>query len=77
MKEDKEVGDGTTSFVILDSELLRCANVLVQSQIHPTNIIMWYRLSMTECTKNLRERLATGVEELGRYLLVNHAKNGL
>lgn len=46
--QDSEVGDGTTSVVILAAELLRRANELVRNKIHPTNIISGYRLAMRE-----------------------------
>ena len=45
-QQDKEVGDGTTSVVILAAELLRRANELVKNKIHPTTIITGYRLSL-------------------------------
>ncbi|OBZ75353.1 T-complex protein 1 subunit alpha [Grifola frondosa] len=35
-KQDKEVGDGTTSVVLIAAELLRRANELVKQKIHPT-----------------------------------------
>ena len=43
--QDQEVGDGTTSVVILAAELLRGANELVRQKIHPTSIISGYRLA--------------------------------
>ena len=42
-QQDKEVGDGTTSVVLLASELLRRANDLVRNKIHPTTVITGYR----------------------------------
>lgn len=42
-QQDKEVGDGTTSVVLLASELLRRANELVRNKIHPTTVITGYR----------------------------------
>lgn len=33
--QDKEVGDGTTSVVILAAELLKKANELIKNKIHP------------------------------------------
>ena len=46
--QDQEVGDGTTSVVILAAELLKRANDLVRNKIHPTSIISGYRLAMKE-----------------------------
>jgi T-complex protein 1 subunit alpha len=34
--QDKEVGDGTTSVVIIAAELLRRANDLIKLKVHPT-----------------------------------------
>lgn len=38
--QDDEVGDGTTSVVVLAGELLREAEKLVNSKIHPMTIIL-------------------------------------
>lgn len=46
--QDQEVGDGTTSVVIVAAELLKRANTLVRNRIHPTSIISGYRLAMRE-----------------------------
>ena len=57
--QDREVGDGTTSVVILASELLRRANDLVRNKIHPTSIIGGYRLAMRESVKFPESRTRT------------------
>merc|ERR1712137_1088404 len=44
--QDSEVGDGTTSVVIIAAELLKRANELVKNNIHPTTIIAGYRQAM-------------------------------
>ena len=46
--QDQEVGDGTTSVVIVAAEFLKRANDLVRSKIHPTSIIGGFRLAMRE-----------------------------
>lgn len=73
-KQDKEVGDGTTSVVIIAAELLRRANELVKSKIHPTTIITGYRLACREAVKFLQDQLSIRVDTLGRDALVNVAK---
>ena len=43
--QDEEVGDGTTSVVIIAAELLKNADELVKQKIHPTpSIAGWYLL---------------------------------
>ena len=54
-QQDKEVGDGTTSVVILAAELLRRANELVKNKIHPTTIITGYRLACREAIKYIQD----------------------
>jgi T-complex protein 1 subunit alpha len=46
--QDREVGDGTTSVVILAAELLKRANELVKNKVHPTSIMSGYRLALKE-----------------------------
>lgn len=43
--QDREVGDGTTSVVIVAAELLRRANELIKIKVHPTTIISGYKLA--------------------------------
>ncbi|TYZ64496.1 hypothetical protein PybrP1_000136 [[Pythium] brassicae (nom. inval.)] len=52
--QDQEVGDGTTSVVIIAAELLKRANELVKNKIHPTSIIAGYRLAMREAVKYIK-----------------------
>ena len=52
--QDEEVGDGTTSVVIIAAELLRNADELVKQKIHPTSIIGGYRLACREAVKYIQ-----------------------
>lgn len=45
-QQDKTVGDGTTSVVIIAAELLKKGNDLVRQKIHPTSIIAGYRMAV-------------------------------
>ncbi|KAK6531538.1 T-complex protein 1 subunit alpha [Arthrobotrys megalospora] len=76
-QQDKEVGDGTTSVVIIASELLRRANELVKNRIHPTTIISGYRLALREAVKYISEVMSTKVDNLGRESLTNIAKTSM
>merc|ERR1719414_2609318 len=69
--QDEEVGDGTTSVVIVAAELLRNAEDLVKQKIHPTSIISGYRLACKEAVKFIKDQLSFSADELGRDSLVN------
>lgn len=53
--QDDEVGDGTTSVVVLACELLREAEVLVAKRIHPQTIIAGWRRATDEARKALAD----------------------
>lgn len=76
-QQDREVGDGTTSVVIIASELLRRANDLVKNKIHPTTIITGYRLALREAVKYINDNMSASVESLGKDTLINIAKTSM
>ncbi|KAI1914490.1 chaperonin-containing T-complex alpha subunit Cct1 [Ophidiomyces ophidiicola] len=76
-QQDKEVGDGTTSVVLIAAELLRRGNELMKNRIHPTTIITGYRLALREAVKYMNENISTKVETLGRESLINIAKTSM
>jgi len=59
--QDKTVGDGTTTAVIIAGELLRQAEELVEQKIHPSTIITGYKKAM-EMAVNKLSSLATEVK---------------
>ncbi|BCS20015.1 chaperonin-containing T-complex alpha subunit TCP1 [Aspergillus puulaauensis] len=76
-QQDREVGDGTTSVVLIAAELLRRANELMKNRIHPTTIINGYRLALREAVKYMNENIATKVDYLGKDSLVSIAKTSM
>ncbi|HEC95868.1 MAG TPA: thermosome subunit, partial [Euryarchaeota archaeon] len=59
--QDDEVGDGTTTAVVLTGELLKNAEVLLDQNVHPTIIASGYKLAAEEAEKILNS-MATKVE---------------
>ncbi|MEM3056576.1 MAG: TCP-1/cpn60 chaperonin family protein, partial [Candidatus Bathyarchaeia archaeon] len=53
--QDQEVGDGTTSVVVLAGELLGKAVDLMDKKIHPTTIIDGYRRAQEQALRHLEE----------------------
>jgi len=53
--QDEEVGDGTTTSVIIAGELLKKAEELLEQNIHPTMIIRGYRIAKSKALEFLNE----------------------
>ncbi len=75
--QDQEVGDGTTSVVIIASELLRRGNDLVKNGIHPTTIISGYRSALKAAVSYIKKQMVVNVAELGDEHLINAAKTSM
>lgn len=75
-QQDTEVGDGTTSVVLLAAEILRRGNELVRSGNHPTTVISGFRLACREAVTFLTAHLkvSTSGGDLGRESLIQAAK---
>lgn len=69
--QDQEVGDGTTSVVIIAAELLKRANDLIKNNIHPTVVMAGYRLALKEAVKYIKSNLVVSADILGRQNLIN------
>lgn len=75
--QDEEVGDGTTSVVIIAAELLRAADELIKQKIHPTTIINGYKLACKESVKFIQDNLSVPAADLGKNCLLNVAKTSM
>jgi len=75
--QDQEVGDGTTSVVIIAAELLKNASTLIKHKLHPTSIISGYRLACREACKYITEQLAISTAELEREDVISCAKTSM
>lgn len=75
--QDKEVGDGTTSVVIVAAELLKRAGEMIKNRIHPTHIISGYKAAMKHAVKYIEEHLAVPTDKLAKEEVVNVAKTSM
>src|SRR6188472_361967 len=63
---DNEVGDGTTSAVVLDGALIEKAEQLISKDVHPTIIVDGYRKSATkviEILNNMAQKVSNNDKE--------------
>jgi thermosome len=66
--QDKEVGDGTTTVVVLAGELLKKAEDLLDQNIHPTTIVSGYRKA-NDKTIEILDDIAVKVDLEDRNIL--------
>merc|ERR1712019_135057 len=59
---DEEVGDGTTSVIILAGEAMEMAKTHLQDNMHPTKIISAYRSALEAMVEILEQELAMPVD---------------
>jgi len=75
--QDSEVGDGTTSVVIVAAELLKRGTELVKSGIHPTTIMTGFRLALKDAVRFVKSSLMVPVCQLGDDAVVSAAKTSM
>mmetsp|Transcript_31396 Transcript_31396/g.38369 ORF Transcript_31396/g.38369 Transcript_31396/m.38369 type:complete len:567 (+) Transcript_31396:164-1864(+) len=75
--QDNEVGDGTTSVVIIAAELLRRGNDLVKNGIHPTTVISGYRTALKAAVAYIKKEMVMSVNELNDEHLISAAKTSM
>ena len=73
---DNEVGDGTTSAVILAGALLEQAESLLQQEVHPTVIVNGYRKAANKAKESLKD-LAEQVTTNDKPSLLKIAKTSM
>lgn len=77
--QDKEVGDGTTSVVLLAAELLKKGlGELVQKQgLHPTTILAGYRTALKASIAYIKEHILMPVSSLDEKHLLEAARTSM
>ena len=74
--QEDEVGDGTTTAVILAGELLKNAEILLDQDIHPTVIAKGYRIAANKSQEVLNQ-IAEKITEKDEDLLKNIATTAM
>ncbi|TLZ64919.1 MAG: thermosome subunit [Methanobacteriota archaeon] len=74
--QDDEVGDGTTTAVIVAGELLKKAETLVEQNVHPTIIVNGYKIAAAKAIE-LLEELAFPVKATDTQLLKDIASTAM
>ena len=76
--QDQEVGDGTTSVVLIAAELLKRANELVKANhIHATSILQGYRIAMKEAVRFVQSELVIKAADLPEHVYLQVARTSL
>ncbi len=73
---DNEVGDGTTSTVVLAGSLLEKAEELITKNVHPTVVVEGFKKASHEAIKTLRE-IATKVDPNDKAFLNKIARTSM
>ncbi|CAH0725014.1 unnamed protein product, partial [Brenthis ino] len=60
--QDEEVGDGTTSVIVLAGEMLAVAEPFLAQNIHPTVIIREYRQALEDAVKLLQDKISIPID---------------
>jgi len=74
--QDDEVGDGTTSAVVIAGELLKMAERLIDQEVHPTIIVNGYRMASQEAVRRL-EDIAFDVKRTDKETLRSIARTAM
>ncbi|MDW8084251.1 MAG: thermosome subunit beta [Candidatus Caldarchaeum sp.] len=74
--QDEEVGDGTTSTVVLAGELLAKAEELIEKEVHPTIIIEGYRKAAVKSLEIL-DQIGIKVDPTDKPILRKVAKTAM
>ncbi|MCS7145279.1 MAG: thermosome subunit beta [Nitrososphaerota archaeon] len=74
--QDKSVGDGTTSAVLIAGELLAKAEELIEQKIHPSTIITGYKRALDLALKRLNE-ISTEVKLTDKETLAKIVRTSL
>merc|ERR1712115_593007 len=60
--QDEEVGDGTTSVIVLAAQVLGISHQFLEEKMHPTVVIQAYRQALEDAAVMLRDNVSTKID---------------
>jgi T-complex protein 1 subunit alpha len=75
--QDAEVGDGTTSVVLIAAELLRRGSDLVRKGLHPTTVLSGYRAALKAAVAYIKKNMVVQVSTLSDEHLLQAARTSM
>jgi len=75
--QDEEVGDGTTSVIILAGELMSVAAPFLENQMHPTVVISAYRRCLEDLLVILKDKVSVPVNPDNREEMIKIIRSSL
>ena len=75
--QDKEVGDGTTTVVLLAAELLRVGQELINKKVHPNTVITGFRKAGKAAIAFLKQHCALPTKGIDRDILTRVAQTSM
>lgn len=73
--QDEEVGDGTTSVIVLAGEMLTVAEPFLTQQMHPTVIIRAYREALEDIIKALQDDVSIPLDRTNKEKMAEVIKS--
>ncbi|XP_034940616.1 T-complex protein 1 subunit gamma [Chelonus insularis] len=73
--QDEEVGDGTTSVIVLAGEILATAEPFLEQGMHPTVIIRAYRQALEDMIEILQDKVSVALDPTDKNKLVEVVKS--
>ncbi|CAH0381681.1 unnamed protein product [Bemisia tabaci] len=73
--QDEEVGDGTTSVIVLAGEMLAVAEQFLEQKMHPTVIIKAYRQALEDMIAILQDKISIPLDRNNRAKVMEVVKS--
>ncbi|AFM97909.1 T-complex protein 1 subunit alpha [Encephalitozoon hellem ATCC 50504] len=75
--QDHEVGDGTTSVVLIAASLIEKGAGLIASGVHPSVVVSGYKMAFNECVQFIKKSISKSALNLGPKALKNVVKTSI